>query len=71
MFDRSKMIYLSLSERKNKVYIENDTINPDLYTPQIDASKKERIKTIADEIKKARKTGASRMCVFGAHTIKN
>lgn len=71
MFDRSAMKYFPLSERKNKVYIEKDSINPNEYIPQINEAKIARIQAIADEIKQAKKVGASRMCAFGAHTIKN
>lgn len=70
-FDRSKIKYASLSERKNKVRIATDYIKVDTYAAVADSTLLLRISQIAKELKEARRVGASRMCVFGAHTIKN
>lgn len=70
LFDRSKMIYAPLSERKNKVSIEESCVGTDELL-DIPRSLSERIGMIAEEIIRARALGASVICAFGAHTIKN
>ena len=71
LFDRTEMRYLLLSERKNKVFIERDYVDENTYESKASAELKRRAEHIADELRKAKETGASRMCAFGAHAIKN
>ena len=71
LFDRSEMRYLPLSERKNKVFIERDYVDEKTYKSNASAELRLRTEQIADELRKAKEAGASRMCAFGAHAIKN
>ncbi|MDX9972489.1 MAG: hypothetical protein RBU21_05790, partial [FCB group bacterium] len=69
--NRHEMHFKSLSERKNKVFIERDnvpvTATPHPFTPAGQAVIDETV----SRIKAAREKGASRMLTFGAHSIKN
>ncbi|AEF80676.1 conserved hypothetical protein [Leadbettera azotonutricia ZAS-9] len=73
MFDRARMSYFPLRERLSKVSIPDACIKPEAYlkTKEIPASLKLRVDSIAAEIAKAKKRGASVVCAFGAHSIKN
>jgi hypothetical protein len=70
-FDRDKLFFKSLKERKNKVYIERDHVpvgkNPNKLTHLAFAL----ISKTGDRIRIAKKSGSSVMLTFGAHTIKN
>ena len=70
-FDRNKINFYPLRSRKSKVNIDESSIQP-LSTPAvIEKAVSDRIDTIAQEIKEARKKGKSTILTFGAHTIKN
>ncbi len=71
LFDRDKMRYFPLSERKSKVDISRDYVNPDTPPPPISDAARDRIEEIAAQILRAKQAGSSVMCAFGAHTIKN
>ncbi|WP_433003384.1 hypothetical protein [Treponema socranskii] len=71
LFDRSEMRYFPLSERKNKVFIERDYVDEKTYKSNASPELRLRAERIADELRKAKEAGASRMCAFGAHAIKN
>lgn len=70
-FDRTRMHYFALANRSNKVEIGRSQVDPDRYELNISAENNARIETIKSQLVAAREAGASRMCVFGAHTIKN
>ena len=71
MFDRTRMTYYPLRERKNKVYIENATIDSDKDIFPLTDKQEVWIDTLCDEILEARGTGRPVILAFGAHTIKN
>ena len=70
-FNRYDMKYFPLSERHNKVRIENSCVYPEDNPGKLDSKVKIRIEKIAEEIKKTRSAEKPVMLVFGAHTIKN
>jgi hypothetical protein len=69
--DRSRLFIRKLSERKNKVHIENDHV-PVTREPGILSKTAELlIRKTVEDIKLAREKNSSVMLTFGAHTIKN
>jgi hypothetical protein len=70
-FDRSRMRYLKLSERKNKVVIEESCVDPETDATPVPEALRERARTIAAEILGARARKRSVIIAFGAHSIKN
>ncbi|MCL2472616.1 MAG: hypothetical protein FWF26_02960, partial [Treponema sp.] len=69
-FDRSTMTYYDLRERISKVDIVSACVSAD--SPcSVPPALEEKAETIADEIVAARTKGASVICAFGAHAIKN
>lgn len=71
LFDRTRMRYLPLSQRKNKVIIVRDLIDEQIYTPKLDAESLTMVRQIAQELVNARASRSSRIVATGAHTIKN
>jgi hypothetical protein len=71
LFDRSKIQYYPLSERTNRVCIEECQVDYKLETKTISEKLQQKISLAANEILKARKKGSSVICAFGAHAIKN
>ncbi|NCC63430.1 MAG: hypothetical protein EOM15_02085, partial [Spirochaetia bacterium] len=71
LFDRSKMTYFPLATRRNKVSIEEACVDPHDQAIAIDRNMQEKTDLIAKQIIDARNVGASVMCAFGAHAIKN
>lgn len=69
-FDRKKIIFKSLSERKNKVNILKDCIETGQKS-SLKEENKEIIIKIAKDIKYARKNKRPVIMAFGAHAIKN
>jgi hypothetical protein len=69
-FDREDIKYFPLSQRKNKVDIKRDYVDPaaELSIPPELAG---AVSPLAAEILRARQLGRSIIVVFGAHTIKN
>jgi hypothetical protein len=72
-FDRTRISYFPLKERLSKVAITSACIKPDVYlkTREISPSLKTQVDSIAAEIAEAKRRGASVICAFGAHSIKN
>ncbi|MCF6357899.1 MAG: hypothetical protein L3J54_08845 [Draconibacterium sp.] len=70
-FNRDNLSVKKLSGRKNKVFIERDSVPETQHPEKITSAGKIIISTTADKIRNARKLGRSRMLTFGAHTIKN
>lgn len=69
-FDRKKIIFKSLLERKNKVNILKDSVNIDSDS-NLKEENKDTLKKIAFDIKKARENNRPVIMAFGAHSIKN
>lgn len=70
-FDRSKIAQSPLSERKNKVHIEQSYVRTDAPDFDMAPEQKETIARVAQSILDARAKGRSVMLSFGAHSIKN
>ncbi len=70
-FDRKQLAIKKLTERFNKVYIENNQIPVSQKPANLSDPDRELIKKTADRISSARRKQRSVMLTFGAHTIKN
>jgi len=70
-FDRYKMEFYPLRSRVSKVKIDEASILPDDTAKPPGKIVMDRLDTIADEIKEARKNRKSVILTFGAHAIKN
>ncbi len=71
LFDRNAIDVKPLCERKNKLDIQRDHIDPETYEPQLDALAAESVVRAAAEVRAARAKGAPVILAFGAHSIKN
>ncbi len=71
LFDRNRIEVKPLAERKNKLDIQRDQIDPASFTPELDAPAAESAGRVAAEVRAARARGAPVILAFGAHTIKN
>jgi hypothetical protein len=71
MFNRDAMTYFPLKERMSKVNITDACIAADTWDHPIPPQLVEKTKSIAGEITRARRKGASVICAFGAHAVKN
>lgn len=71
LFDRFQMEYLPLRMRRNKVVIENDYVDPENHQLDLDPPRRRLVEDTARQLRRAREKGASRICAFGAHAIKN
>jgi hypothetical protein len=69
--DRDQLSIKKLADRKNKVYIEKDHVEPTQKPAHLSESGKKLIEKTADRIRSARQEKRSVMLTFGAHTIKN
>ncbi len=70
-FDRRRINFRPLTERRNKVNIERDHVAPDATPARLSADAVAGVLETAARLKRARETGAARILAFGAHTIKN
>lgn len=70
-FDRRRLKFRPLSERKNKVDIERDHVAADSAPAALSDAATCGVAETAERLKRARDTGAARILAFGAHTIKN
>lgn len=70
-FPRERIRTLPLSQRENRVHIQQDAIRPDDAVGPMDASAERVVLETAERLTMARQKGASRVLAFGAHTIKN
>lgn len=70
-FDRDRIETRPLSERKNKLEIERDLVEPDSFEPVLSPEAREDVASAASEIRAARSRGAAVILAFGAHSIKN
>lgn len=71
LFDRNSIAVKPLAERKNKLDIRRDQIDPEAYVPELDAAAAASVRLAAAEICAARANGAPVILAFGAHAIKN
>jgi hypothetical protein len=71
LFDRDSIRVRPLAERKNKLDIERDLVDPTTYDGELSSEAREDVARCADEIIAARSRGASVVLAFGAHSIKN
>jgi len=71
LFNRNSISVKPLSERKNKLDIRRDQIDPESYASTLDAAASESVALAAAEIRAARARGAPVVLAFGAHSIKN
>jgi len=70
-FDRNRISVRPLAERKNKLDIQRDRIDPEAFQPELSAAAAESVCRAAAEIRAARAKGAPVILAFGAHAIKN
>jgi hypothetical protein len=70
-FDRERIEFRPLSERKNKLDFERDMVDPDSFEPHLSPEAWVDVASGAAEIRAARARGAAVVLAFGAHTIKN
>jgi hypothetical protein len=71
LFDRCALTVKPLAERKNKLDIRRDAIDPDAFRPALDAGAATDVRRAADDIRAARARNAPVVLAFGAHAIKN
>jgi len=69
--DRDQLAIKKLSDRKNKVYIENDHVPVTQKPAHLSELGQKLIEKTAGRIRQARRQQRSVMLTFGAHTIKN
>ena len=69
--NRHQLRFKPLSERVNRVFIDNDEIPPGAEPKPLEDNQRAVLEETAERIQKARKAGKSRMLTFGAHAIKN
>ena len=67
--DRGRVKFKPLAERKNKVYIERDQVDPAASPRPLNADN--LLAELIDRMVRARHAGKPRMLVFGAHSVKN
>lgn len=70
-FDRNRMEYFPLDTRYSKVEIEKAFVDPRNCEISLSSEEEEFISQLSSQLRRAKAEGAARMCVFGAHTIKN
>ncbi|MEI7902470.1 MAG: hypothetical protein WCK89_19650 [bacterium] len=71
LFNRNSISSKPLAERKNKLDIQRDQIDPESFQLALDAAAAESARRAAAEIHAARSRGAPVILAFGAHSIKN
>jgi len=70
-FDRRRLRFRPLGERRSKVLIERDRVEPDAPAGPLPPEVRERIAEAAAGVREARAAGRAVILAFGAHTIKN
>jgi hypothetical protein len=71
LFDRGRLRFLPLAERRNKVHIEQDRVSPDAPPSGLGAEARLRVAEAAAAVRSARAAGRAVILAFGAHAIKN
>ncbi|GMU94353.1 MAG: hypothetical protein AMXMBFR4_34110 [Candidatus Hydrogenedentota bacterium] len=70
-FDRMRVRFKPLKDRKNKVHIETDHVPATAEPKALGVGGESIVRETAERIVRAREDGKSRMLAFGAHSIKN
>ena len=70
-FDRSRLRFIPLKERKNRLFIEKDRVSPSAAPAPLGAETLAAIQEAGALIREARRKGRPAVLAFGAHTIKN
>lgn len=70
-FDRDRLKFRPLAERKNKVLIERDHVAPEAEPRPLEPNGERLMTEAIDRLVRARHAGKARMLTFGAHSIKN
>jgi len=70
-FDRRKLNIKSLTQRANKLAIEQDQVKPDQSPAPLKAAAMKVMQETVTRIRTARQSGKPVVMAFGAHTIKN
>jgi hypothetical protein len=71
IFNRDKLLIISLKGRENKVVFERDMISPLQEPKKLSAAGSRIVEQLAERIRIAKEKNCSVMLTFGAHTIKN
>jgi len=69
--DPAEICALPLAERRSYIDIERVAIHPDAPPPDAPAPLAEQIDRLAEAFRAARRRGAARIVIYGAHLIKN
>jgi hypothetical protein len=69
-FDRTRLRFKPLSERRDRVFAEKDFVDP-ASTPVLTPAQKDQVAEWANRIAASRAADRPRMMAFGAHAIKN
>ncbi len=69
--NRHQLRFKPLSERVDRVFIEEHEIRPDAEPRLLETHQRALVEEVAGRIRQARAAGKSRMLAFGAHAIKN
>jgi hypothetical protein len=70
-FDRSRLVFSKLNQRKNRVFIERDHVTVSQAPEKLSSSDIQLIRKTAERIRAAKKNKSSVILAFGAHAIKN
>jgi hypothetical protein len=70
-FDRRRLRFRPLGERRNRVFIERDRVEPDTEPGPLPPETREGIADTVAGVRAARASGRPVILAFGAHTIKN
>ncbi|MDO5308718.1 MAG: hypothetical protein Q4G03_04430 [Planctomycetia bacterium] len=60
-----------LSQRVNKLDVQRDCVNPETFDVVLSPEAQADVENAAQEIRRAKETGAARILTYGAHAIKN
>lgn len=69
--DRSRLSFLPLKQRTNRISIETDHVSPTTSPSPLDVESKAVVAEACSAIRRARSNNRPAICAFGAHTIKN
>ncbi|MGA2547163.1 MAG: hypothetical protein ABSF43_11475 [Rectinemataceae bacterium] len=70
-FDRERIEVRPLAERRNKLDIERDLVDPGSFEALLSPEARSDVAAAAAEVRTARSRGAAVILAFGAHSIKN
>ena len=70
-FDRSRIRFRPLAERRNKHDIRRDAIDPYSFSPELSPGAEKAVSVVAEDVVRARGSDKPVILAFGAHAIKN